>query len=269
MEDQQPDPDDLTGEHPAGDTPSAAIEDAGGAAIAVRTRRRQRSETPHGKRQRRRQTIEVDPGADTHADADRHVARADVGTDTAAPNPDDHGEAVADARRFTRWQTAMVGVAAVVFVGAVTFAGTTLHTYLADRAAAATRIDIARTAVAAVTTLWTYTPDTVDTLADRAAQYLGGDFNAQYRKFLDAAATPNKAAQVTDSTEVVGVGVESLNGSDAVAIVFTNTTATSPLTKNVPSLKYIGYRLAMTREGSRWLVNNMSTVSFMDLTPQI
>jgi Mce-associated membrane protein len=267
MEDQQPDPDDLTGDRPAGDTPSAAIEDAGGAAIAVRTRRRQRGQTPHGKRQRRRQTIEVDPGAD--ADADRHDTRADVGTDIAAPDPDDQGEAVTGARWFTRWQTAMVGVAAVVFVGVVIFAGTALHTYLADRAAAATRTDVARTAVAAVTTLWTYTPDTVDTLADRAAQYLGGDFNAQYREFLDAAATPNKAAQVTDSTEVVGVGVESLNGSDAVAIVFTNTTATSPLTKNVPSLKYVGYRLAMTREGSRWLVTNMSTVSFMDLTPQI
>jgi Mce-associated membrane protein len=63
--------------------------------------------------------------------------------------------------------------------------------------------------------------------------------------------------------------VESLHASDAVAIVFTNTTATSPLTKNVPSLKYVGYRLAMRHDGSRWLVTNMSTVSFMDLTPQL
>jgi Mce-associated membrane protein len=172
-------------------------------------------------------------------------------------------------RRFSRWLTVVVGIAAALFVASATFGGAALHTYLADRAAASTRTDVARTAVAAVTTLWTYTPDTIDTLADRAAEYLSGDFNAQYRKFLEAAVAPNKQAQVTDSTEVVGAGVESLHGPDAVAIVFTNTTATSPLTKNVPSLKYVGYRLAMKHEDSRWLVTNMSTVSFMDLTPQL
>ncbi len=218
MEDQQLDPDDLTGEHPDGDAPTVT---------------------------------------------------ADAADEAEATDEDDHGNADTGRRRFSRWHTVVVGMAAVVFVGSVTFAGAALHTYLADCAVASTRTDVARAAAAAVTTLWTYTPDTIDTLADRAAEYLSGDFNAQYRKFLDAAATPNKAAQVTDSTDVVGVGVESLNGSDAVAIVFTNTTATSPLTKNVPSLKYVGYRLAMTREGSRWLVTNMSTVSFMDLTPQI
>jgi Mce-associated membrane protein len=182
---------------------------------------------------------------------------------------DHNASADTAGRRFSRWLTVLVGIAAAVFVGSVTFAGVALHTYLADRAAASTRTDVARTAVAAVTALWTYTPDTIDTLADRAAEYLSGDFNVQYRKFLEAAVAPNKQAQVTDSTEVVGAGVESLHGSDAVAIVFTNTTATSPLTKNVPSLKYVGYRLVMKHQGSRWLVTTMSTVSFMDLTPQL
>lgn len=198
-----------------------------------------------------------------HSDDDASTVTAD------AADEDDNDDNATARGRFGGWPTIVVAVAAVVFVGSVTFAGGALHTYLGDRAATATRVEVARTAVAAVTTLWTYTPDTIDSLPDRAAEYLSADFSAQYRKFLDAAATPNKQAQVTDSTEVVGVGVESLNGPDAVAIVFTNTTATSPLTKNVPSLKYIGYRLAMTREGSRWLVNSMSTVSFVDLTPQL
>jgi Mce-associated membrane protein len=268
MEDQQPDPDGLTGEHPDGDAPTDAA-DGQLAAVGVRRRRRQRGLTPRGKRQRRRRALDVDTdadAADVGADFDAEAPDADA---AEAADEDNDGNAATARRRFSRWQTVMVGVAAVLFVGSVTFAGASLHTYMADRAAASTRTDVARTAVAAVTTLWTYTPDTIDMLADRAAEYLSGDFNAQYRKFLDAAAAPNKQAQVTDSTEVVGAGVESLNGSDAVAIVFTNTTATSPLTKNVPSLKYVGYRVAMKRDGSRWLVTNMSTVSFMDLTPQL
>jgi Mce-associated membrane protein len=274
MEDQQPDPDDLTGQHRNGNALTVAEDDARIAATGARNRRLQLDDTPSSKRGRRRRPLGVRAGADAvdpaDADAHSHNAQAERDAEATKTTDEDDGNADTDAqRRYRRWLTVVVSVAAVVFVGSVTFAGAALHTYMADRAAASTRINVARAAVAAVTTLWTYTPDTIDTLADRAAQYLSGDFNAQYRKFLEAAVTPNKQAQVTDTTEVVGAGVESLNGSDAVAIVFTNTTATSPLTKNVPSLKYVGYRLAMKREGSRWLVTNMSTVSFMDLTPQL
>lgn len=163
----------------------------------------------------------------------------------------------------------MVAVAAALFIGTAAFTGAALQPLLADRAGAATRMEVARTAAGAVTALWTYTPETIDTLPDRAAEYLSGDFHAQYRKFLEAVLTPNKQAQVSDTTNVVGVGVESLNRRDAVVLVFTNTTATSPMTQNIPSLKYVAYRVSMTRQESRWLVTGMSTVSFMDLTPQI
>ncbi|BDX33762.1 hypothetical protein TUM20985_43090 [Mycobacterium antarcticum] len=239
MDDQQLDTDDLTD---------------------ARNRRRPHGQTPRGKRGRRLPALDVD--------ATTPPVAAD-GPVTEVGGKDDDGDAAAGSGQFSRWRTVVVGIAALVFVGSMTYAGAAVHTYLADRAAASARTDVARTAVDAVTTLWTYTPATIDTLADRASQYLSGDFSAQYRKFLDAAAAPNEQAQVTDSTEVVGVGVESLDGTDAVAIVFTNTTATSPLTKNIPSLKYVGYRLTMTREGARWLVTKMSTVSFMDLTPQL
>ncbi len=181
------------------------------------------------------------------------------------PDPDD----LSGTGRFRRPLTVVVGVAATLFVIATAAFAAALQPYLADRAAAANRIEVARTAAAAVTALWTYSPDTVDTLADRAAEYLGGDFDAEYRKFVAAAMSPNKQAQITDSTEVVGVGVQSLHGQDAVVVVFTNTTATSPLTHNIPSLKFVAYRLAMQREGSRWLVTKMSTISFMDLTPTL
>jgi Mce-associated membrane protein len=109
----------------------------------------------------------------------------------------------------------------------------------------------------------------MDKLADRAAQYLSGDFEVQYRKFVDAIVATNKQAQVTNNTQVTGAAVESLNGPDAVAIVYTNTTSTSPLTKGIPSLKYLSYRLFMKRDRARWLVTRMMTITSLDLTPQV
>ncbi len=162
-----------------------------------------------------------------------------------------------------------VGVAAALFVGSAAFAGATVQPYLADRANVATKLKIARTAADAITTLWTYTPDNMDTLADRAANYLSGDFEAQYRKFVDGIAPTNKQAKVTNNTQVTGVAVESLAGPEAIAIVYTNTTSTSPLTKGIPSLKYLSYRLFMKRAQGRWLVNRMTTITSLDLTPRL
>lgn len=227
MENQQPDPDDLSG-HPPGDDGTADTADASS-------------------------QIQTDPAQSVAEGAGSDEERS-------------KGTAM---RRSGAWVAAVVVAAAALFIGTAAFAGAALQPVLADRAVAATRIEVARTAAGAVTALWTYTPETIDTLPDRAAQFLSGDFEAQYRKFLEAVVAPNKQAQVTDSTHVVGLGVESLNQFDAVVLVFTNTTATSPMTKNIPSLKYIAYRVAMKHQESRWLVTGMSTISFMDLTPQI
>jgi Mce-associated membrane protein len=159
-------------------------------------------------------------------------------------------------------------VAAVLFVGSAGFAGAMVQPYLADRAVTETKLNVARTAANAITTLWTYTPENMDSLADRASAYLSGDFAAQYRKFVDAIVAPNKQAKITNSTQVTGAAVESLDDSNAVVIVYTNTTSTSPLSKNVPSLKYLSYRLFMKRSKSRWLVTRMTTITSLDLTPK-
>ncbi|OBG78165.1 mammalian cell entry protein [Mycobacterium sp. E3298] len=162
-----------------------------------------------------------------------------------------------------------VAVAAALFVGSAAFAGATVQPYLSDRAAAATKLKVARTAANAITTLWTYTPENMDTLADRASGYLSGDFEAQYRKFVDAIVAPNKQAKITNHTDVTGAAVESIDDANAVVIVYTNTTSTSPLTKNVPALKYLSYRLFLKRAQSRWLVTRMTTITSLDLTPHV
>jgi Mce-associated membrane protein len=160
-------------------------------------------------------------------------------------------------------------IAAVLFVGSAAFAGAILQPYLSDRATVAIKLNVARTAANAITALWTYTPENMDTLADRAAMYLSGDFAAQYRKFVDAIVGPNKQAKVTNHTDVTGAAVESLDGPNAVAIVYTNTTSTSPLTKNVPALKYLSYRLIMKLDQGHWLVTRMTTITSLDLTPHV
>ena len=196
---------------------------------------------------------------DAQANADTQEAEAGA----AADKP------VKTRRRWAGKSASIaVTVAAVLFVGSAAFAGATLHPYLNDRATAATKLKVAQTAATAITTLWTYTPENMDKLADRASAYLSGDFEAQYRKFVDAIVAPNKQAKITNSTQVTGAAVESLDDSNAVVIVYTNTTSTSPLNKNIPALKYLSYRLFMKRTDGRWLVTRMTTVTSLDLTPQ-
>ncbi|OMC55819.1 mammalian cell entry protein [Mycobacterium sp. IS-836] len=207
---------------------------------------------------------ETDSAA-TEATSDEEAAEAGEAGETAATTK---------AKRFRfkrlggKGRAIAVAVAAVLFVGSAAFAGSTLQPYLTDRATAATKLKVARTAANAITTLWTYTPENMDGLADRAATYLSGDFEAQYRKFVDSIVAPNKQAKVTNSTQVTGAAVESLDDPNAVVIVYTNTTSTSPLTKNIPALKYLSYRLFMKRVKGRWLVTRMTTITSLDLTPR-
>jgi Mce-associated membrane protein len=156
-----------------------------------------------------------------------------------------------------------------LFVASGAFAGATAQAYLRDRAAVALKEKVARTAAEAITTLWSYTPADMDKLSERSANYLGGDFGQQYRRYVDAIAPENKQAEVTSSTQVVAVAVESLRGSDATAIVYTNTTSATPKSNNIPSLKYLSYRLELQREGRDWRVTKMSTVTSLDLTPKL
>ena len=207
---------------------------------------------------------EIDGAAAEQADDDAEAE--DEAAEVTTPGEDGGVRARRPAgRRFA----IVVAVAALLFVGSAAFAGASLQPYLADRATAATKLNVARSAANAITTLWTYTPDNMDSLADRAATYLSGDFGAQYRKFVDAIVAPNKQAKITNSTEVTGAAVESLDDPNAVVMVYTNTTSTTPLTKNVPSLKYLSYRLFMKRTNGRWLVTRMTTVTSLDFTPHL
>ena len=156
-----------------------------------------------------------------------------------------------------------------LFVAAGAFAGATAQAYLMDRAAVALKEKVARTAAEAITTLWSYTPADMDKLSERSAKYLSGDFGQQYRRYVDAIAPENKQAEVTSSTQVVAVAVESLRGSEATAIVYTNTTSSTPKSNNIPSLKYLSYRLELQRHHRDWQVTKMTTVTSLDLTPKL
>lgn len=189
------------------------------------------------------------------------------GSDVEATEPED---VVLVPHRTAGRALKLVAVAAgVLFVGAAAFAGAAIQPYLADRAAVQTKFVIAETAASAITTLWTYTPDDMDKLPERSAKYLGGDFAADYKRYIDAIVAPNKQAQVTNNTQVLGAAVESLTPTEATAIVYTNSVATSPVTKGIPSLRYLSYRLTMKPQGNRWLITQMVAVTKLDLTPRL
>lgn len=206
-----------------------------------------------------------DARADTDTDADR-----DADTDTDGPVAAPAKEPSQRRMWFRRNKTPVAVVASAgLFIAAGAFAGATVQPYLMDRATVATKYRIAQTAADAITTLWSYTPDNMDSLSARSAKYLGGDFEEQYRKFVDAIAATNKQAQVTSTTQVVGAGVESLRGDEASALVYTNTTSTTAKSNNIPSLQYLSYRLELKRYGRDWRVTKMTTVTSLDLTPKL
>jgi Mce-associated membrane protein len=215
------------------------------------------------------EAVHVDPSSSDGVDEDADAATED--DEAADAEADDEPIVVRfrERRPATMWSVIAAAVAAALFVGSAAFASAVMQPYLTDRATVATKLNVARTAANAITTLWTYTPQNIDKLADRASQYLSGDFQAAYRKYLDALIAPNKQAQITNTTQVVGAAVESLSASDATAIVYTNTASTSPSTKDVPSLKYLSYRLVLQRDHARWLVTKMTTITSLDLTPKL
>lgn len=182
---------------------------------------------------------------------------------SAKPPPSAH-----QRRRIpNRRALAILAVPLVICLAAVVFAGIAARLYMADRAEADAKRAIVQAGTAALTTLWSYTPDDIDGLSERSGQYLAGDFQAQYSKFINAIIPANKQAQVTNKTQVVGAGVESLSGSSATALIYANTSSTTPQTRDNPSLKYLSYRLSMQKSDSRWLITKMTTVTQLDLAP--
>ena len=268
MEDQQPDSGDLTN---AG-LPAQRADDADRPDQPTDT-----AKTPTGKAARRRHRMPLRKElAATGADAEVTAAADDEQPPSAEePEPEAADDTPAEEPILVPHRPAgkrsMIAAAAagVVFVGAAAFAGATLQPYLSDRALVHTKLDIAKTAANAITTLWTYTPDNMDKLPDRSAGYLGGDFANEYRKYIDAIVAPNKQAQVTNTTQVMGTAVETVTATEATALVYTNSVATSPVSKNIPSLRYLSYRLTMQRHDAKWLITRMSTVTSFDLTPQL
>jgi Mce-associated membrane protein len=183
-----------------------------------------------------------------------------------APDDEEPDAKAVGPKPVGRRMVIAVAVAAALFVAAAAFGGAMLQPYLADRTVANTKLNIARTAASAITTLFTYTPDDMDQLSARSAKYLGGDLRDSYAKQVDALAATNKQNQIKRSAQVVGAAVESLNGPNATALVYANITYNSAATKDVPKIFLVSYRLTMQRKGSDWVVTNMPWITSKDLT---
>lgn len=214
---------------------------------------------------------EPQPEADTEAAAGAEAdVDAEVDADADAESSEEAEETVLVPHRPAGKRLTYIAVgAAALFVVAGAFGGAMVQPYLADRALVATKLQVAQTSADAITTLWTYNPENIESLPDRAARYLSNDFANQYRQLIDSLVPTNKQAQVTNNTEVMGTAVETISRDEATAIVYTNTVSTSPVTKNVPSLRYMSYRLTLQRSGGDWLITQMPALTQLDLSPQL
>ncbi|MGV0810796.1 mammalian cell entry protein [Mycolicibacterium boenickei] len=214
---------------------------------------------------------EAEPEPDTEAEADIEAEDTDAETnDAESADAEPAEEQVLVPHRPAGKRLTYVAVgAAGVFVVAGAFGGAMLQPYLADRSMVATKLQVAQTSADAITTLWTYNPENIETLPDRAERYLSNDFANQYRQLIDSIVPSNKQAQVTNNTEVMGTAVETLGRDQATAIVYTNTVSTSPVTKNVPSLRYMSYRVTLQRTDGDWRITEMPALTQLDLSPQL
>ncbi len=265
------------GKNAAADPDSSGIA-VGGSATADEPARRM----PTGKAGRAQQPVSTSAAkGESEVPAPEEVAEPDarppeaVDDDTADPDTAEAGSEPGTEPVFVAHRPpgkrllTTAGAASVVFVAASAFAGAMLQPYLADRASVAIKLGIARTATNAITTLWSYTPEDMATLPDRSDRYLAGDFATEYRRYIDAIVPTNEQAKVTNTTEVMGAAVESFTPTEATALVYTNSVSTSPVSKNIPSLRYLSYRLTMERDGADWLITGMNAVTQLDLSPQL
>jgi Mce-associated membrane protein len=231
---------------------------------------RKRHHLPRGKLQEASDDTSAGTVTEDAVEEPAEVPAEETVEESGAEESEPEAEPVLVPHRTAGRALKAVAVAAgILFIGAAAFAGATLQPYLADRAAVHTKFEVAQTAARAITTLWTYTPEDMDSLPDRAGKFLTGDFAVEYRRYIDAIVETNKQAQVTNNTQVLGAAVESLTPTEASAIVYTNSVATSPVSKGIPSLRYLSYRLTMELRNRQWLITKMTAVTSLDLTPKL
>ena len=124
------------------------------------------------------------------------AAEAEADSDSEADSAADEPEPVLVPHRTApKGLKIATAVAAALVIAAAGFAAAMLQPYRVERANVQIKQRVAETAAAAITTLWSYTPEDIDTLGDRTSGYLGGDFAAQYRDFIDSIVEANKQAQ--------------------------------------------------------------------------
>ena len=233
--------------------------------------KRQRTALSTGEQTAEDQTEEAAEAAAGEASTETEESEVSEPVATDEPDEDQPTQNIVFApfRPAGKGLTYAAIAAATLFVAAGAFAGATVWPYLSDRALVDTKVQVAQTSADAITTLWTYTPENIDTLPDRASRFLSNDFAAEYRQFIDSIVPSNKQAQITNNTQVVGTAVESISANEATAIVYTNSVSTSPVTKNVPSLRYLSYRLTLVRSDGDWRITQMPALTQLDLSPQL
>ncbi|MGC0364384.1 Mce-associated membrane protein [Rhodococcus sp. 27YEA15] len=151
------------------------------------------------------------------------------------------------SRRRRTWQCISVVLAVVV---ATTWF---LHVRPAHRDEHARDTLPAMTALA-VSRMLTYAPETVADDLEAAARGLGGTFRREFEEYSRSAVIPlSTERSVAQRGDVKGVALESVNGDDAVAVVYVDQTTVS-VDRTEPRTVQTVVRVRVHHDGNQWLL---------------
>lgn len=176
-------------------------------------------------------------------------------------DPDDGAEPASPARRgrISRGGAVAVGILPVVALLAVLAAGLLQVKDAAARNAEVARIESVQAATEGTLKMLSYAPETVEQQLGSAIELMTGALRDSYGAFTRDVVIPGaKDKKITAVATVPAAASVSVNGAQAVALVFVNqitTVGTEPPTNLVSSV-----RVTLSKVGGRWLMSEFTPV---------
>ncbi len=100
----------------------------------------------------------------------------------------------------------------------------------------------------------------MEPLIDAVLAGATGDFAKQYESQRDKLTSEAIRTEATSTGEVVALGVGELDTDSATVLIAANSTVTNSSTGDEGQVRYYRLRLALDREGDRWLTSNLEFV---------
>ncbi|GAA5044615.1 h domain protein [Nocardia callitridis] len=154
----------------------------------------------------------------------------------------------------------LFGAVGLVAIAALVVGAINGYRYWNDRQSEDARTEAVAAAGHAVTDMFTYTPENVDTVLQQSAQNLTESFRDDYLKLVNQAIAPGaKEKQLTVQATVQAGGVIAADDASATVMLFLNQVTTS---KDSPQGNTTAsrVRVVLDKQDSHWLVDSVTPI---------